>query len=140
MRPLEEGALIETDVLCDYLVSDKPSLLRMLLRNVPCYTTVINAAELFSVVHNEHERLCVHNLLGGLRVMGLNARYAITIGNLTREAREAGCKISERDAIIAGTCVASRLPIVTIRWKEKYRALNSVRVVSSTELSEFNKN
>jgi predicted nucleic acid-binding protein len=140
MKPLEEGALIETDVLCDYLVSNKMSLLRTLLRTIPCYTTVINAAELFSVVHNENERLSVYNLLGGLRVMGLNARYAVTIANVAREARDNGSKISERDSIIAGTCVASRLPLITVQWKEKYQALKSVRVVSSSELSEFNKN
>lgn len=134
MRPVTEGVLIETDVLVGFLLSPAQSLLRKALAKAPCYTTVINAAELFSAAANEQERDAVQSLLSGLRVIGLSARYATTIGETARDIRQKGFEISERDAIVIGTAIAARLPVVTERWNEKYKEYECVRVVEKKEL------
>ncbi|HZV12420.1 MAG TPA: type II toxin-antitoxin system VapC family toxin [Candidatus Kapabacteria bacterium] len=134
MRPVSEGVLIETDVLADFLLSPEPSLLRKAFATAPCYTTVINAAELFSAVRDEREREAVQALLSGLRVIGLSARYAATIGETVREVRQKGFEISERDAIVIGTAVAARLPVMTKQWSRKYEQYGCVHVVSAKEL------
>ncbi len=134
MRPVTEGVLIETDVLTDFLLSPERSLLRKAFTLAPCYTTVINAAELFSAVRDEREREAVQALLSGLRVIGLSARYAATIGETAREVKQKGFEISERDAIVIGTAVAARLPVLTEKWTRKYEQYGCVHVVSVKEL------
>ncbi len=131
-RPLTDGVLIETDVLCDFLVA-RNSCLRKVLGLYPCYTTVINASELFAIGKDDAERNAMMALLSGIRVLGLHPKYALKIGEIARNNRARGMK--ERDAIVIGTAIASRLPIVTEAWAEKYKGYGGVRVVSQSEMT-----
>lgn len=135
MRPLTEGVLVESDVLVEFLTTRGQTLLHDALRVVPCFTTVVNAAELLGAAGNDMEVQNVRAALSGLRVLGLSARYALAMGEAAREARARGAALSVRDAIIVGTAIDARLPVLTRSKAEVFRTVPGVRVVTPEEIA-----
>jgi predicted nucleic acid-binding protein len=123
---VEAGVLIDTDVLAAYLAGTDAGAVRRALGSVACYTTVVNAAELRAAAVNEIEIAAVEQLLVGFRVLGLSARYYATIGRILGTYRSAG--LTERDAIIAGTAVEAKLPLVTADHAARYRMIEGLDV------------
>lgn len=77
-----EQFLIDTEVLYKHLThrdSGKNSFLTQLMMKGDCFTTVLNASELyFSAVTEEH-KIAVKKLLYALKVLGLSSRYTLNI-------------------------------------------------------------
>ncbi|BDQ04402.1 PIN domain-containing protein [Ignavibacterium sp.] len=74
--------LVDTDILYDHLThneKNKRSFLTTLMTKGECFTTVLNASELFFSARTEEEKLAIKKLLYALKVLGLNSRYSLEI-------------------------------------------------------------
>ena len=126
--------LVETDILYDYLTheADEPSVLRTALSQATCYTTMLNAMELFRMVRTSEEHAAVMNMLLVVRVLGFNSRYAETFAELSNELeRSKGIVLSEREAMIVGMAQASKLTILTNEHLERYNQIGIVQVADT---------
>lgn len=126
--------LIETDILNDYLMhrsSDgEPSLLRQALAQVTCYTTMINAMELFASATDQKSRDATMNLLMVVRVLGFSARYAEPFATLGKEIeQEKKLVLSQRELMILAMAETSKLTVVTRTYFDRYHAASIVPVV-----------
>lgn len=75
--------LIETDVLADHLITNSitESYLIQLMKTGICFTSVLNAAELYSLTNSSLELQKVNDLLYGIKVLGIHARYSLSVPN-----------------------------------------------------------
>lgn len=120
--------VIDSDVAADHLTTAEPvSLLRRLMRQYFCYTTVFNAAELFAAARTKNEILAVEHALHAMKILGLNGKSAKNIAPLLRTSR------TEMAGLIAGICSESRLPIVTMR-PGRYAGIRKIEVIHAASL------
>ncbi len=125
--------LVETDVLAEYLVAapGERSLLREALRYSVCYTTMLNALELFRAARGIEGRAAVLQLLHLVRVLGFNFRTAETYAELAEEIEmKTGAVLTDRDLMVIGMARASKLAILTRSRYQCFRDTNSVEVFS----------
>lgn len=76
--------LIDTDILVKYLVlkeSDKTTSLIDLMQKGICFTSVLNASELFMIAKSDYQKEKVRDVLNSLKVLGLHSRYSLSIPN-----------------------------------------------------------
>lgn len=76
--------LIDTDILYDHLIHNdqkKRSFLTQLMTKGECFTTVLNASELFFSAKTEEQKIAVKKLLYALKVLGINSRYSLDVPN-----------------------------------------------------------
>jgi predicted nucleic acid-binding protein len=109
--------LLETDVLVDYLTSNKNNYLLKLMQTGVCFTTVLNASELLAFCKNEKETNAVRSVLDSLKVLGLHSRYALSVQEFADKTE------SIRDALFAVVSRINKLPVVTLNT-ERYKNSN----------------
>ncbi|RPI65119.1 MAG: PIN domain-containing protein [Ignavibacteriales bacterium] len=112
--------LLETDVLLEYLVLyefDKESYLIKLMQKGICFTSVLNASELFMFANSDYEKEKVRDLLNALKVLGLHSRYSLSIPNCMNNFKNI------RDALFYILAEQNRLSIVSLN-PEKYSGLS----------------
>lgn len=109
--------LLETDILADYLTSNKENYLQKLMQTGICFTTVLNASELLVVCKNEDEKSSVRSVLDSLKVLGLHSRYSLSVPEFSEKTRNV------RDALFAVVALINKLPIVTMNI-ERYKKTN----------------
>lgn len=76
--------LVDTDVLVRYLVlqeADKATSLIDLMQKGICFTSVLNASELFMLANSDYQKEKVRDVLNALKVLGLHSRYSLSIPN-----------------------------------------------------------
>ncbi|HMN18300.1 MAG TPA: PIN domain-containing protein [Ignavibacteriaceae bacterium] len=75
--------LIETDVLADHLITDSKteSYLIKLMKTGICFTSVLNASELYLLANSNLELQRVNDVLYSIKVLGIHARYCLSIPN-----------------------------------------------------------
>lgn len=81
---MSDHYLIDTDVLYDHLVHSnkkKRSFLTQLMSQGECFTTVLNASELFYSAETAEQKLAIKKLLYALKILGINSRYSLEIPN-----------------------------------------------------------
>jgi len=100
--------LLETDVLVDYLTSEKTNYLLNLMQKGICFTTVLNASEILAVCRNETEKSDVRSVLDSLKILGLHFRYALSVPEFSGKTK------NNRDALFAVVSLINKLPIVTL--------------------------
>jgi hypothetical protein len=102
--------LLETDILIDYLIFDKPNgkptLLTLMQKGI-CFTSVLNASELFMLAKSDYHKEKVRDLLNALKVLGLHSRYSLLIP----ECKNSFDKI--RDALFYVLAEQNKLIIVS---------------------------
>ncbi len=126
--------LIETDILNDYLIhrssQGESSMLRQALAQATCYTTMINAMELFASASDQKSRDATMNLLMVVRVLGFSARYAEPFATLGKEIeQEKKMILTQRELMILAMAKTSKLTVVTRKYFDRYHAANVVTVV-----------
>ncbi len=109
--------LLETDVLVDYLTSNKNSYLLKLMQTGICFTTVLNASEMLTACKNVNEHSAVRSVLDSLKVLGLHSRYALSVNEFS------GKTLNVRDALFAVVALINKLPIVTLE-RDRYKKTN----------------
>lgn len=129
-----QGLLVETDILADFLTAPpgEASLLRLLLAELPCYTTYVQAAELYACAAGEDDLRLIEPALFGVRVLGASARYAQTTGQLLREAAgQGGPAPAWREVLTAAIAVEARLPVVTKKFLQNYRQIPRTPIIEA---------
>ena len=127
------GVLVETDVIVAYLVAgagDEP-LLRRLLATTTCFSTFVQASEIYSACGSDEERAIVDRALFGLKILGASSRYSKTIGELLTSL---GSMRGHRTAIVAAMALESRLPVVTDFHFDELSAVTGLRLHSAADL------
>lgn len=114
----------------------KPSVLRQAMSGFFCYTTVFNAIELFSLCQTQRERLVVEHVMYSMKVLGLNGKSAKNLGEVFRRAGSKGMR--EHEALIAGVCLESRLPLLTAR-PQRYKGIRSLKLLSAGKIGNSRK-
>lgn len=120
---------IETDILVEHLThtdQSTPSYLEKAMKHGDCFTSVVNASELYFAVKNDKEKEVIDKLLNAVKVLGLSSRYAL-IANYWNGKLE-----TVRDAMIASLVKLNKLQIVTSD-KGKY-AKTEINVISPLDL------
>lgn len=127
------GVLVESDLIVEFLTAPAGTtpLLRRLLETTTCYTTFLNAAEIYGSARGEEERRMVERALFGLKILGASSRYAKTIG----EALSSDVTVVDhRTAIVAGMAIESGLPIVTDAYYAAHSHHARVEVIAASKL------
>ena len=118
MRTKEEF-FIDTDILVEHLnhcCKSKSILEKAMLRGI-CFTSVINASELYIAVKNDDEKKEVDKLLRTLNVLGIHARYSLSVYEISEHAGNL------RDALVGVLVKNNKLPVLTNNNK-KYKFAN----------------
>ncbi|MGQ9797775.1 MAG: PIN domain-containing protein [Ignavibacterium sp.] len=74
--------LVDTDILYEHLThhkKNKNSFLTSLMLKGECFTTILNASELYFSATTEEHKIAIKKLLYGIKVLGLNSRYVLDI-------------------------------------------------------------
>jgi predicted nucleic acid-binding protein len=120
--------VIATDIIIDHLVTgEEVSILRRLMSQYFCYTTVFTAVELFAGARSSKERQAVDDAMSAMKVLGLNAKSAKNIAPVVMRNRESIA------GLIAGLCIESGLPIVTLNPK-RFAAGTALKIMHPEDL------
>ena len=127
--------VVDTDIFLEHVLhaglGTGSSLLRRLMREFFCYTTVFNAIELFSLCKTDAESRAVEDSLQAVKILGLNAKSAKRVGVLFSPARAK--RTRDLDILIAGLCHESRLPLVT-NSPGRYRGMKLLQILPARRL------
>lgn len=120
--------LVETDILLEHLTHKKSSesFLEKAMTHGICFTTVLNASELFFAASNETERKLVEDLLSSLKILGINSRYSLKISKFFNKVA------TTRDAIMCIVAEYNRLPILTSE-NDRYRE-SGLKIINPLKL------
>jgi predicted nucleic acid-binding protein len=122
-----QKVVLDTDILLEHLLHrEGASYLRKAMTVFFCYTTVFNAIEAFSVARSKKEIQAVDDAMSALKVLGLNSKSAKAAGKIFSNVSLG--KTAEISALIAGVCLESKLPIVTLNPR-RYAGIKQLRVV-----------
>lgn len=127
--PDKKEFFVETDILVEHLThKDKgtPSFLEKAMSQGDCFTSVLNASELYFAVSSKEEKEIIDKLLYAVKVLGVSSRYALQTSEFN------GKLDTVRDALIASLVKINKLPIVTAD-KTKY-AKTDLNIISPLEL------
>ena len=114
MKDLE--FLLDTDILLEHLRRPKdgrPSVLEALAGQGMCFTTVLNATELFLEASNDIEKDAAFSVLSAINVLGIHQRYALQTPEL-RTITE-----NVRDLLFLSVSANNKLPVISFQ-PEKY--------------------
>lgn len=135
-----QGLLVETDILAEFLTAPPGhvSLLRLLLAELPCYTTYIQAAEIYACTSSDEDLRLIEPALFGVRVLGASARYAQTTGRLLRESTTAaGSRAAWRETVTAAIAIEARLPVVTQNFLQNYGQILSLPIIEASVVRQL---
>lgn len=102
--------LIETDLMIEHLTTKDSFLksgLETAMEKYVCFTTVLNASELFFYAETEVEKEAVKKILTALKVLGIHSRYSLAVSEF------AGKVANVRDAIFCATAKINKITILT---------------------------
>ncbi|MBI3189174.1 MAG: hypothetical protein HYZ33_00855 [Ignavibacteriales bacterium] len=122
--------VLHTDIIIEHLISrkTKDSVMRQALQRYFCYTTVFNAIEVFSLVKTKSERTIVEDTMSAIKILGLNAKSAPNYASLVF-----GNSLVRMNALVAGLCLESKLPILT-RKPSEFRKVKGLMVVTPNDI------
>lgn len=124
MNEVNKEFLLDTDVIYEHLKSDNEiSTFEKFLSQGVCYTSIINAVEIYSLLKNKKE--LADSLLYSLKVLGLPARYSMEVVKFEEN-------YSVRDILFIITAKMNKLPIVSFK-EEKYIS-SGVRIINPKNL------
>ena len=118
---------IDTDIFLDHLTGTKKeeSLLLKCLKIFDCYTSVINASEIFYGCAGNSQREKAKHSFYGTGVLGIPYKYSLRIGEVLKKIEERKLKNTYRDAVITAVCMETKLPFLTLNEK-KYSQLSGI--------------
>ncbi len=124
--------VVDTDLLAQHLLQrGGVSVLRTVVSNFFCYTTVFNTIELFACAQSKKEIRAVSDTMQAIKILGVNSKSAKNFGNLLAITRRK--KIPDFTALIAGVCIESKLPIVSLN-PNRFFSVKGVKVVDAHTL------
>ena len=127
--PAKIEFLIENDILIDHLTQkdlSATSTLEIAMTSGICFTTVVNASELYFHSSTQKEKESVDTVLYALKVLGIHQRYSLNISKFFNKVA------TTRDAIICSVALNNKLPILTDET-ERYKR-SGIKIITSKEL------
>lgn len=118
--------LIDTDILLQHLTTkDEISILMNLMTKYDCFTTVINAIEVYKFAGKKNKKLA-NMMLYGLKILGIHSRYAEMVTDLIESQNNKRKNWNLRDALFVMMSLQNKLFITTLNPK-KYLNYNNVK-------------
>jgi hypothetical protein len=105
-----EKYFIETEILIDHLVHKRGvnnSFLFNIMQKGICFTSVLNASEIYFNAKSDMEKEKADHLLYAVKVLGIHSRYSLELKNLNNSFK------NFRDAIIYLLARQNNLTIIT---------------------------
>ncbi|MEO6694822.1 MAG: hypothetical protein ABIY50_08760 [Ignavibacteria bacterium] len=90
------------------------SFLEKCLSLFECYTSVVNASEIFSRCSSKEEIEVAKKYFLGVSVLGIPFRYSVTAGEILKETEIKSNSSNLRDSLIMTMCVETKLPMITL--------------------------
>jgi predicted nucleic acid-binding protein len=119
--------LIDTDILTDHLFTDdETSLLEKLMISGLCFTSAINASELYFDSEHENFKLQIDKMLRALKVLGIHSRYSLDVFSFNKSTE------NFRDALFSVVAKKNNLIICTTN-KERY-SKTGIEVLDPNEI------
>ncbi len=120
--------LIETDVLLEHLHHEEKtnSFLEDAMISGDCFTTVLNASEIYFAVQNSEEKNAVDVLMKSLKILGIHARYSLSVNDFSEKVE------GVRDSLICVMAKINKLPVLTLN-KTKYEK-SGIEVIDARDL------
>ncbi|MDP1676551.1 MAG: type II toxin-antitoxin system VapC family toxin [Bacteroidota bacterium] len=123
--------VVDSSIIAEHLTTtNAQSILRTLSKEYFCYTTVFNAIELFSVSKSLKETQAVDDAMSALKVLGVNSKSAKNIAAVVSSGK------NEFSALIAGVCIESKLPIITLNSK-RFLGISKLKVYSIKDIAKL---
>lgn len=126
---------LDTDVYLKHLHGDEDSVLLKCLSLFDCYTSVINASEVFAECKTKEQEENAKQAFFGSGVLGIPYKYSHTIGKLLKQ------KVNYRDALILTIVIETKLPVVSfinIENQEEYKAKFGIKFVQPQIILKYN--
>lgn len=115
--------VVDSSIIADHLITEQDeSILRGLSKEYFCYTTVFNAIELFAVSKSLKETQAIEDALSAMKVLGINSKSAKNIATVVSSTSR------DFSSLIAGVCIESKLPILTLNPK-RFSRIKNLQVV-----------
>ena len=121
--------LIDTDIIIEHLAhtdAQTESVLEKLMTHGVCFTTVVNASELYFAASSEEEKRVIDAVMKALKVLGINSRYSLNISEFFNKVA------TTRDALICTAAKINKLPLVTNNM-DKYKE-SGITIINPKEL------
>lgn len=115
---------LDTDVYLKHLYGAKDSVLLKCLSLFDCYTSVINASEVFSRCETKEQEEFAKQAFFGSGVLGIPYKYSVTIGKLLKS------KTDFRDACMLAMAIETKLPVISFTdMKAEYSEKFGIRFI-----------
>jgi hypothetical protein len=111
--------LIETDILIDFLTGNHSrhnSYLVRLMQTGICFTSVLNASELYFYARTKNDKNKLDCLFHTINVLGIHSRYCLNVSDVSAHFN------NYRDTLFYILANQNRLTIIT-QYPEKYSGL-----------------
>lgn len=129
----EFEVFLDTDVYLKHLQGDEDSVLLKCLSLFDCYTSVINASEVFAKCETKEQEENAKQSFFGSGVLGIPYKYSHTIGKLLKD------KMNYRDACVTAILIETKLPIVSFTdMKSEYAQKYGIKIVQSHIIQQYN--
>jgi tRNA(fMet)-specific endonuclease VapC len=126
-----DRVIADTDALVDFIEgAGAAAQVDELLAKGNLATTAVNVYELFRGCESDDERSELRLALRGVRVYPVNDPAAKRAAEVDRELARRGAGIGERDTLIAGVALATRLPLLTGNV-DHFRRIAGLRVLKA---------
>lgn len=123
---------LDTNVYLKHLHGDEDSVLLKCLSLFDCYTSVINAAEVFAECKSGQQEENAKQAFFGSGVLGIPYRYSGTLGKLLKE------KVNYRDACILTMLIETKLPFVSFINKQEYSERYGIKFIQPQLILKHN--
>ncbi len=134
---------LDTDIYLNHLTKGKRlkgSLLLKSLALFDCYSSVLNASEIFYGCENEQQLEKAKHSFYGTGVLGIPYKYSLTIADVLRNIESENLKNTFRDAVVTAICIETRLPMFTLntkRYKNLFRIFK-LKLISKDVIEKNN--
>lgn len=126
---------LDTDIYLKHLCGDKDSVLLKCLTLFECFTSVINASEVFSECSTKQQEENAKQSFFGTGVLGIPYKYSHTIGKLLKD------KMNIRDAYMMAMVIETKIPVVSFKYKdtqEEYTKKFGIKFIQPQLIQKYN--
>ena len=128
----EFEVFLDTDIYLKHLYGDKDSVLLKCLSLFDCYTSVINASEVFAECTSKLQEENAKQAFFGSGVLGIPYRYSHTMGRLLKE------KVNYRDACVLTMLIETKLPFVSFtNKKDEYSKKYGIKIIQPQLIQKY---
>lgn len=125
--------VVDTDIIIDYL-RRRTDVLRTARLHFSCAMTAVTLYELKAVgVRSERQERLIATLAEVLDVLSFDRKSAEQAAEIWRLLARKGELIGLADILIAGTCLANGLPLLT-RNPDHYKRVPGLKVITPEEI------